>query len=219
MAVDGRHQAGSIFGHGTGPSLDPPAKDSLFGPGGLDQRAAAVANGATAALPRDLRQQAGSLNRFGAADRLGALLTRWSGAARLGEERFAALFFDRDGRDPAVRALRMAASRVADAQDHAALRTASEQVAVAMKAIGLGNWQRFLSAAQVRAEEPATLAAVAAALPRAMPPSMVMKVADPPPVAAAPAEAPEPPMTQSGTGSTGSVWRKRGMSRQRACAG
>ena len=75
-----------------------------------------------------------------------------------------------------------------------------------MQAVGLGNWQRFLADAKERADDPATLAAVAASQPRPALPTLATKAAAAPakpaatlvaetrptPVAVPPATAAEP---------------------------
>ncbi len=166
----GRQEHG-WFGHGTSPDLgnSSPAR-GLFGPGRLDERAAAVSCGSLAALPRSLRRHASALHEFGAAKRLQTLLARWSDGLRLSQAAFASRFFGRGADDKAVQALRAAAQGLAAAKDHDGLRHASERVAAAMQAVGLDSWQRFLADAQARADDPATRAAVAASLPQPTPP-------------------------------------------------
>ncbi len=157
----GRQEHG-WFGHGTGPGqAAAPSEGGLFGPGHIEERTAAVSLASLAALPRSLRGQAGMLHEFGAAKRLEKLLTRWSGAMRLNEAAFAGHFFDRSPDDRAVQALHAAVAGISTAQNYDDLRGASEQVATAMQAVGLGSWSRFLADAQDRADDPATLAAVA----------------------------------------------------------
>ena len=107
---------------------------------------------------------------------------RWSGASRLDDAAFASRFLGRGADDRVVRALRGAAQDITGARDHGDLRQAAEQVAVAMQVVGLGNWGRFLADAQARADDPATLAAVAASQPRPAPPT--------PPAVSLPAAAP-----------------------------
>ncbi len=150
------------FGHGTGPGEAGAAADDGFGPGQLARRAMAARQGAVAALPGRLRRSAGVASEPASMRRLQGLLVRWSVAMRLRDAAFAELFFGRHPDDRAVRALRGAARAVAGARDFGDLREASEQIAVAMQGVGLGNWGRFLAQAQARADEPATVAAVAA---------------------------------------------------------
>ena len=188
----GRQEHG-WFGHGTGPS--PVAAEQpgsgRFALTNREGRASSVAYGALAALPRNLRRGADHFDEFGYVERLQTLLVRWSGAARLSEAAFARHFFGRTADDPAVQALRAAAGAVATAKDSGDLREASEQVAEAMQEEGLGNWGRFLAGAQKRADDPATLAAVAASQPRPAPSAaklLVTKVVDvAPPAATEPA--------------------------------
>ena len=187
----GRQEHG-WFGHGTGPGHAPSDADELlFGPGGLAERAEAVANGAFAALPRHLQGLGGTVHASGAARRLPDLLVRWSGAAGLDAQGFGAHFFGRRGDDGAVQGLRIAALGIATARDHQDLRRASEGVAAAMQSVGLGNWNRFLADAQDRADDPATLAAVAASRARPAARAPLVLAADAEPYSA-PAAATEP---------------------------
>ena len=173
----GRQEHG-WFGHGTGQeAANSSNNDGLFGPSGLADRAAAVTYGALGALPRELRARAGLLHAFGAAARLQALLVRWSRGRRLDKATFASQFFGRSADDRAVQALHAAATGIATARDQADLRMASDHAAAAMQAVGLGNWQRFLADAEERADDPATLAAVAASQPRPTLPTLATKAA------------------------------------------
>ncbi len=186
------------FGHGTGPGGETVASgDGMFGPGHLGDRAAAAVHGSLGALPRAMRAQGGTALGLGLVERLQGLLARWSGAPRLGDAAFADRFFGRHADDRAVRALRSAAQEIAGARDHGDLRRASEQVATAMQVVGIGNLGRFLADAQARADDPATLAAVAASQPRpASParPAVAIPAATKPVPASAPASIdPAPP--------------------------
>ena len=149
------------FGHGTAPVKAKDASDDgIFGRNGLAQRIQAVAHGAVGALPQALRARAAAQYDAGNLERLSAAMTAWSRGTKLGVDEFAERFFGRPADDPAVEQLHRAALGVGLAQSHAELREASDQLADAMKAIGLDRWPQFLADAQERARDPATVAAV-----------------------------------------------------------
>ncbi len=141
------------------------APGGRLGPEQVDGRAAAVTYAAVAAFPRDSRRLADTVWSSGGAARLQRLLPQWAKASRLGPASFAAHSFGRGPDSRVVQALRMAAERTASASGHEDLRAACGHVADAAESVGLGNWNRFLADAEDRADDPATRAAVAAAVP------------------------------------------------------
>jgi hypothetical protein len=156
----GRQEHG-WFGHGTAPAKANDASgEGMFGPDGLAQRILAVAHGAVGALPQALRARAAAQYDAGNLGRLTEVMTAWSRGTKLGVDEFAERFFGRAADDPGIEQLHCAALDVGLAQSHAELREASDQLADAMKAIGLDRWPRFLADAQDRARDPATVAAV-----------------------------------------------------------
>lgn len=205
----GRQEHG-WFGHGTSARQTAlPSGGGLFGPGQGGERAAAVSYGALAALPRSARSQAGSLGS-GTTQRLQTLLVRWSGASRLSKDAFAGHFFGRQADDRTALALRAAATDAAAARDHGGLQRASEQVAAAMQVVGLGNWPRFLADAQDRADDPATLAVVAASQPRPASPPKPKLAAQPAVILAADpvtSDAAPPAVAVAAEPEHGAIWQ------------
>ena len=121
---------------------------------------AAVARGAIAALPSDLRARAAAQNDPATVERLTEVMTAWVYGGALNQADFAERFLGRSGDDPVAGQLRAAASGAAFAKSHADLGEAASRLAKAMQAIGLDRWQRFLVDAQHRANDPATISAV-----------------------------------------------------------
>jgi hypothetical protein len=79
---------------------------------------------------------------------------------RLDQASFADRFFGRSADDPVVQKLHSAALEVGLATNQAEMGKAAEELADAIKAIGLDGWPRFVADAQIRARDPATIAAV-----------------------------------------------------------
>ena len=132
----------------------------MFGPAGLGRRIQAVAHGAIGSLPAALPARAAAQYDAGNLARLTEAMTAGTRGAKLPEAKFATRFFGRNADDPVVEKLRGAAVDIESATSHADLRAASEQLADAMQAVGLGRWPRFLAEAQDRARAPATVASV-----------------------------------------------------------
>ncbi len=150
----GRQQHG-WFGSGKGEATN---NDSAASDGqSLSQRVDAVIAASIAALPRALR--APMELRLDTATRanLNTLLVTWSRGAGLDRAEFAGQFFGREANDPVAVSLRTAAltARLSDG-----LRDAAEYLASAMETVGLDRWHRFLNDAQVRSNEPSTIAAL-----------------------------------------------------------
>ena len=159
----GRQEHG-WFGHGTAPvkPTDQAGHDGTepFGPDEASQRFAAVAHGAIAALPADLRARAAVRNDPATIERATDLMRSWVRGAALGQAQFAERFLGRAADDLVAKELRAAAMGAAVAKSHAALAEAANHLANAMQGIGIDRWQRFLADAQERASDPATVAAV-----------------------------------------------------------
>ena len=137
--------------------------NGVVGLGEMSHRFAAVAVGAIAASPAELRARAATRNDPATIERVTDLMRSWGRGAALGQAEFAERFLGRAADDPVMKELRAAAMGAALAKSHAALAEATNHLANAMQGIGLDRWQRFLADAQERARDPATVAAVAAA--------------------------------------------------------
>jgi hypothetical protein len=96
-------------------------------------------------------------------------MTAWVLGTRMDAGSFAHHFFGRATDDPVAGSLRAAATETAEATTRPQLATASQHLADAMTTEGLDGWPRFVTRAQVRAHEKATLAAVAKSLQPVVP--------------------------------------------------
>ena len=154
---DQGRQSHGWFGTGTASGE---AKDISGGDERLAQRVRAAAYGAIAVLPQALRARAEGQYDAGSLTRLTAVTTAWVRGADLNNSEFAERFFGRAAGDPVVEQLRGAARDIASAASPAGLRAAAVKIAGAMQTVGLDRWQRFLSDAQDRARDPATVTAI-----------------------------------------------------------
>jgi hypothetical protein len=149
------------FGHGTGPGK---SEEGPFGPTEDAARIAAVIYGAIAALPAALRARAAARNNPATRENLAAAMTAWARGSALDHDEFAERFFGRAVDDPVVGDLRAAAMGAAMAGSHADLAETVGHLADAMQTVGLDHWQSFAADAVARAQDPATVAAVADSL-------------------------------------------------------
>ena len=159
----GRQEHG-WFGSGTTAKIDKEAGGSadsgLFGAGGLDQRIQAVIFGAVGAFPASARKHAAAQPSAAALERLTGLMKVWGRGARMDMASFAGHFLGRPADDPVAARLHNAAMTANQAQTHAELREAADNLAAAQQMVGLDRWNAFLADAAQRASDPATIAAI-----------------------------------------------------------
>ncbi len=111
-------------------------------------------------LPASFRTRAAAQYSAGTLSRLTDVIAAWCRGIKLGDAAFAERFFGRTPDDAVVEKLHGAALDIGLATNHGELREASEQLAEAIRLIGLDRWPRFLADAAERAHDPATIAAI-----------------------------------------------------------
>lgn len=135
------------FGHGTKPvEATTPATAVAT----LDERIAALPRVAVASLPAQHRHHRSARFEGAAAGQLVRAMGAWIKGLRLSPEQFASVFFDSSPNRPGIENLHRAAAMTAAARTHADMRSATDQLAAGMMAVGLDNWPHFLEGADER---------------------------------------------------------------------
>ena len=149
------------FGHGTAPGGGDQAGEELFKPERADLRVQWAAHTLVARVPRADQHSAAATFDGERLDRLRATVAAWYAASRLQADAFDRVFAPLGASETAVVSLRRAAGSMVEARSHAELELAGQDLAKTVAAVGIGNWPRFLAAAEQRA----VAAAVAGEVP------------------------------------------------------